>query len=300
MSVKYPVYQNDMKYKHMSNIDPSCAIWNNDTKNDFVKNTNSIDYRIEECLYQDCKYLDLSQMSNNCVNLLFSHKKINDIADKLEHLFINDCNISYLPNLTKFNKLQTLDLSNNNLLKLPELPKSLEELIVKNNNLTKISNDLPNLIRLDCDNNSITELNISNKIERLHLNKNPLTKIPSELFHIYFLNISGTNISSLTNANYPLLRELNISNTQILSLPKFDNLKHLICNNSKLESIDHLTQLDELDMLGSKLERIPFFPQMEKLVVDHNKKSIIKLSEKYNIHMIKKTKNNNIELLFNN
>jgi len=59
----YPVYRNDIKFRHHRNVDPSRAVWDDDVKKDFhEKDTDSIEYRLEECKRENYETLDLCHM----------------------------------------------------------------------------------------------------------------------------------------------------------------------------------------------------------------------------------------------
>ena len=78
------------------------------------------------------------------------------LSDSLIYINCSQNNLSKLPNLPK--NLEKLICSNNKLTELPELPKYLDELDVDNNKIIKLPK-LPNtLISLDCSHNKLTEL----------------------------------------------------------------------------------------------------------------------------------------------
>lgn len=260
---------------------------------------NTFNLRIDDCIRQKLKYLDLSNInSDDIMKQLFSHKHFKEISSNLEHLFIYECNITNLPDLDIFKKLQTLDISNNKLTTLPKLPASLNELIAKNNNLSEFMINLPNLKRLNCENNKIVKMSITNdNIERLHVRNNPIICLTPQIMPcIRYLDISNTKIISLPTC--PNARVIEIEHTDIKNVPQINTLQHLICNNSKLENIVQMDKLTELEILGTNLLTIPFFPLLESLVVEQQKKQLIKLSSKYKLEYIRKNRQNNLELHF--
>ena len=85
---QYPVYRNDIKFKKFRNIDPSMAIWNDDVKHDYYnKDTDSVSYRIEECIREKSEMIDLSHMDEDCFINLFAHKMFPTIRVKIQHIF---------------------------------------------------------------------------------------------------------------------------------------------------------------------------------------------------------------------
>jgi Leucine-rich repeat (LRR) protein len=291
---KYPVYRNDIKFKKYREVNPDRAIWNNGVKNDYENiDTDSIDYRIIECKRENYETLDLSHMNNNCFVELFSHKSFAQIKNKLQHLFAEGCDLRILPDISPLEKLQTLDLSNNKLKQLPELPETLEELIVNDNELSRIDNDLPRLQRFNGVNNVLTHINYSNSLERLHLKNNPIENIP-HLSNLYFLDVSETKIKKL----YPLpkLRHLEMTNTEIQNIPAMDSLEHLVCNDSKLESIDGLKSLQSLEMINAPINKIHYMKDLYTLI--YYGSHVFEISKNYKILHLKKNKKNISELTF--
>ena len=298
---KYTVYRNDIKFRDHRNIDPDRAIWTNDVKQDFInKNTDSISYRMEDCKRENYETLDISHMTSECFDELIINAIFKLIKNKIQHIFAKDCRINSLPNLYDLSSLLTLDISNNNLEYLPELPLSLEELIVTDNKLKSITNHLPNLLRLIASNNMITFINYSSsKLQILYINNNPLTNdINNENFknlkNLYYLDASNTkitNIHSLSKLNY-----LNISHTYINTLPILPILDTLECNESNLKDIKKLTSLKTLEMSNSKIEEIHYIENLSSLIY-HNTNPI-KISKKYNIYQVKKNKNNINKIIF--
>jgi Leucine-rich repeat (LRR) protein len=83
------------------------------------------------------------------------------------------------------NKKTYLDLSNLNLIKLPnKLPNFIETLRCENNKLTELPKKLPNsLIILYCGQNSLTKLSdtLPDSLQKIYCQFNRLTELPSKL-----------------------------------------------------------------------------------------------------------------------
>lgn len=292
----YPVYRNDIKFKKLRNIDPKRAVWHDDVKNDYyTKDTDSIDYRIEECIREKSEMIDLSHMDENCLVALFSHKLFPSIRGKIQHLFAKDCGLREIPKLDCLISLLTLDLSCNKLKSLPDLPTSLEELIINDNRIAEINNELPHLLRFNGDDNIISKFNYPKNIERIHLKGNPISYI-IRLDALYFLDIAKTNIIQL----YPLpnLKYLDVSFTNVKTLPMMDSLQVLVCNDSTLMDITSLKNLHTLDMVRSKVVYIPYFKDLQKIVYERG--DVFGISKQYagKLKHIKHNRNNIIETTF--
>jgi len=85
---------------------------------------------------------------------------LNSLPDATTSIHVLNRNLTYLPDLSRFYKLEELRCNNNQLTKLPELNATLK--------------------RLYCCNNKLTELPpLNNKLETLYCNNNRLTSLPS-------------------------------------------------------------------------------------------------------------------------
>ncbi len=291
---KYCVYRNDIKFKKHRLIDPSRAIWDNDVKNDYKeKETDSIHYRLEECEREKYETLDLSHMPSDCFLLLLKHKKINLIKKKILHLFANDCGFQDLPDLSIFSSLITCDLSDNKLKVLPELPESLQELIVNGNNLTQVNNELPVLKRFNGSNNMITLFNYANSLESIYLNDNPIDDIP-KLSNLYFLNISKTKITKIHSM--PKLKYLDCSHTEIQQIPSMNSLTHLSCNDSSVHDISQIHNLHSMEISNSKITQVHYMKDLYSIIYQNETNLVI--SKRYKIIQQKINKKNITEIMF--
>jgi hypothetical protein len=291
---KYPVYRNDIKFKKERGVDPNRAIWADDVKHDFHnKETDSIEYRLEECKMEKYETLDLSHMTNDCFKKLFANEIFKKIKGKIHHLFAKDCNLDAVPNLTECRSLQTLDLSCNKLKELPELPETLEELIVNDNLIKRLENDLPNLKRLNINNNAVMSINYSNSLESIHMKNNPIEYIPL-LGHLYFLDISTTKITKIHK--YPQLKILDCSYTNISTIPCLDRLEQLLCNYSNVEDIGAVKDLHLLEMINTRVKKLHYMKSLQTVLYHHDDK--FSLSNNYKLLQLKKNKNNIVEIFF--
>ena len=100
---------------------------------------------------------------------------LDTLLDDIIELDVSNKNLSELPDISRFTKLQKLSCYNNQITQLDNLPNSLEELYCDNNQITQLDN-LPNsLQRLFCTNNQITQLdNLPNLLQTLFCYNNEL------------------------------------------------------------------------------------------------------------------------------
>lgn len=290
----YHVHRNDLKYKHMRCIDPSRAIWNDDVKEDFYnKNTDDIEYRIEEFIREKYQLLDLSYMDDKCFDLLQRHKMFDKVKKNVLYIFAQNSDLSVVPDLDNFEKLLVLDLADNKITKLPKLPITIEELILTNNELECIDHNMPNLKRLKINNNEIKELKYCDKLESLYANNNPINKIPT-MNELYYLNISSTKIKFIKS--YPKLKYLDCSHSDISTIPAMDSLLTCICNYSSVNNISELKNLEILEMIESGISCVHYMDNLHSL--KYNKDMKFKISKKYKIYGILKNKCDIIETVF--
>ena len=112
------------------------------------------------------------------------------LPENTEIINVTSKQINYLPNLTRFKKLHTLNCSNNQLTFLPSLNENLKILSCHNNQLTELPTLNENLQELYCSNNQLTMLPILNSnLRELYYVNNPIYKVisSSDLFDDLFI-----------------------------------------------------------------------------------------------------------------
>ena len=293
----YTVYRNDIKYRNRNDIDMSRAVFENeDVKKDFMNGqTDTIDYRIKDCIREKYQVFDLAHMPSNAFELLKSHKLFNEIAPKVEVLSANDCEFENLPDLTMFSRLISLNIGDNKLTSLPKLPESLEELIIDNNRIQLIPY-MKNLKRLRARKNDIKKIHYSATMESLNLSDNTNLKEIAQLPRLYSLDIARTGIADIPT--FPNLKFLDMTETNIKSLPNLPLLHILICVRSELSDISKLSNLYSLVSTNSKVRKIHFMETLQKFTYHNDHKNEIRVSNQYKAHRIIKNKSDVIDMMF--
>ncbi|TFF87807.1 MAG: DUF4062 domain-containing protein, partial [Promethearchaeota archaeon] len=185
-------------------------------------------------------------------------------------------------------KTTSLDLSNNNLTKVPisltEL-KDLKSLYLQNNKLQSLPRSISkmkNLVELNIDNNQLEEipdsLNSLENLQNLFLENNILKVLPEKLknlSNLKYLDLTQNNLSNLPNDICYLssLKFLRVTYNNLKSLPKeFKNLTNLITLHlggnkfSKFpKSIKYLTNLENLVFNYNNLNSIQNLENLENL-----------------------------------
>jgi hypothetical protein len=293
----YHVYRNDIKYRDKNDIDIDRAIFDSDAvRDDFLNaDTDTIDYRIKDCIREKYQVLDLAHMTPDVFDLLKSHHLFNEIAPKVDMLSVNDCGIETLEDLSMFSNLICLNIGDNQLQKLPKLPSTLEELIIDNNRITLIPY-MCNIKRLRARNNRIKKIHYSDSMESLNLSKNPKLAELAPLSRLYHLEVGETGITEVPVC--PNLKYLDLHETGVVSLPDLPNLHILSCVRSKLSDISKLTNLYSLVSTDSNVRQIHYMETLQKFTYNSLHQNEIRFSNRYIAHRIFRNKNNIIDVLF--
>jgi Leucine-rich repeat (LRR) protein len=129
----YTINKNDFKYKKMRKMDIN-KIENKELVNMYYNtNFDTLEYRIEECLKEGGKILDLKHLE-----LTKFPELPNNLINKLEELYISNNELEILPDLSNYKKLKILDVSVNKLKKINNLPSLLMEFCCFDNELKNI------------------------------------------------------------------------------------------------------------------------------------------------------------------
>lgn len=281
---KYIVYENDLKFKNMRNIDPEFAEWHDDTvKEKFGKDFDNVVARLKICKDSGFNYLDLSRLDLEKIPKFTGYTHYNKLIN-IKYLFLNDNKLSSCDDrLECFENLEVLDISFNNIVEIGFLPKKIKEFICHNNNITVLpshnfveiidcSNNkinclgkYPKLKDLICVENQITLINKYDMLKKLICRQNPITRIHSQ----------------------PILDKLDCSETNMNGkIENFPNLTGLICNFTGITNVSNLESLESLEIVGCKM-KIPFLKKLKYLLFDNSKESVeIELSDKYKIKNI--------------
>jgi len=279
MSKNYVVYKSDLKYKKFRNIDESKMEYGDDVTEDLFDkkiDLDTIEYRYQEC--RESKYYELDLCHMELKDIPNIPK---DIKDNLVHLFLFDNCLTSI-DLKDFKVLKLLDISNNKISELKNLPESIIELFCPNNELSFISfKDIPNLERLNCNNNKIKSFDNHSNLKILHCVDNKISEIPdfNNLTKLYAYN---NKISKLPNLQK--LDILDISKNNIHKINN-NNISSLICNDLGNIILQNMNNLSDLEMFNTKIDKLDFFPKLFELYCD--KTGINEISDKYKINNIR-------------
>ncbi|MCH9625271.1 MAG: E3 ubiquitin-protein ligase SlrP [Chlamydiales bacterium] len=211
-------------------------------------------------------------------DILFS-----DSCDR-KKLDLSGLDLSELPNIFGYQiasqKIDSLDLSNNQLTRLPKNLENLlhlKQLTAWGNQLASLPTSIGNLdqlSRLDVSNNQLITLPDEfcelRKIKYVDISNNQLTALPKrlgDLSQLKELNLADNQLTALPKSFGDLshLKELNLANNQLTALPKrFETLSQLqelnLANNaltSLPNNLGDLTKLSILDLSNNQLTLLP-------------------------------------------
>lgn len=273
---KYIVYENDLKFQKFRNLDPEKIIWSIEDleKKYYNENLDTPEYRYKECIEKNNQgYLDLSHL-----NLKKIPQVPKQISITIKYLFLNNNELEDLNGIEQFVNLEVLDVSNNNLIYINNIPNTLLELTCRFNKINKLP-ILSKLKILDCTSNKITRLEYYPNIEILICQDNEIKNIPEYPFLKKL--ICRNNKLEIINS-YEYLEYLDCSFNNIVKINKCSILKDLLCRNNKLNSIpEELFELKYLDIHDNYLNILEFYPKLKELYC--NVDGIKKLSSKYKV-----------------
>ncbi len=179
--------------------------------------------------------------------------------ERLSGLRILDLSNNQLVQVPNFNlpNLARLSLKNNRLAQVPDfnLP-NLTHLILVNNQLSQVPDfNLPHLTHFALGNNKLAQIpnfNLPNLIQ-LYLEGNQLTEVPNFnlLPALTHLGLGNNKLAQVPNFNLPNLTQLHLANNQLAEVPNFNlpNLTHLCLNNNQLAQVPNFNLLPALTHL---------------------------------------------------
>jgi Leucine-rich repeat (LRR) protein len=156
--------------------------------------------------------------------------------------------------------LERLDVGDNQLTRLPELPAGLRELYVYDNQLARLP-ALPALRVLDANRNRLDEVAALRDLDFAYLAGNRLTAPPATS-GVRYLNVGDNPLGRLAAAD-AALEELRAENAELasLALDGLSGLRELSLRGNRLAalpaSVGRLRRLCTLDLRGNQLDELP-------------------------------------------
>ena len=271
----YIVYNNDLKHYNINNdhiINGRAILYNNNN------NINTLKYRLKECKKESNETLDLQSLSLTKMIILPKY-----IYKSLKNLFIGNNNLTMIPNLSEFNNLEILDINNNKIKIINDIPKTLIELCCRNNEIETINiNNNSVLERLDCNKNKLKKImNVFNNCKNLkHVDCNN-NMIDEKIYHngIEQLFCYDNKIKEI--CDFPNLIYLDCKNNPLSKINNLNKLEHIVCSNTLLLSLDNLINIKTIECFQTKISEIPYLPNLYEILCDNGQ--IKKISSLYKI-----------------
>ncbi len=162
---------------------------------------------------------------------------LNSLDEYVTEIDVSNKNLTNLPNLTRFKKLELLRCDNNRLTMLPALPNHLQKLYCYHNQLTSLPTLPNNLQILHCSKNKISLLPpLPNNLEKITCDDNQLRSLPTlpnNLQNLRCYHNKLTSLPTLPNS----LKLLHCTNNRLHLLPDLpNNLQAFYCNHNPIYS----------------------------------------------------------------
>ena len=182
-------------------------------------------------------------------------------ADTLE-INISNKNLSCLPDLSRFTKLEVLDCSDNNIKEIILFNTTLQTLYCSCNQIDNFPSVSDNCKMVDCSNNNITIIpclknttleyldcanniilliqGLNDTLQHLDCSHNNIKKLPQLPSNLQYLDCSYNKIISLPMLNTNL-EKIYCSDNNITTLPNLnDNLEFLDCSYNNITTLPHI------------------------------------------------------------
>lgn len=172
--------------------------------------------------------------------------------------------LEYLPSLKRFSKLKLLDISNNQLHHLPELPEGLDVLYCHRNQLTSLRNVPSTVTILMADCNKLKRISSEEipSVKYLCVAQNQIERIvgfPQRLEYFYACANEFNSLPPFPDT----LTTINVSDNDLVELPTLPPfLWKLYCDrNARLSRLPNIpSTLRFLQCFRCRLSRIPRLP----------------------------------------
>jgi hypothetical protein len=277
----YPVYRNDIKHKKFTKINTEKAIWmENDLESEFMNtDTDSLKYRLNQSEKEDFDNVDLNYMKKTDIEAFFMCEFFRKHKGKIKHLFMECSEIERLPDLSLMTSLETLNINNNSVSILRDLPKSLIELEADHNDLTILEGNFENIKRMNVSNNKLTSIGKLDMVVTLNISNNKIVNMYREYRKLDHLNCRNNPLVDLPIM--PVVDTLDCSLTSVTVVKNHDKLSNLTCNNSNVESVSNLPLIKTIEVINGNIKNIPYFSTLRNVLFHKGNK--ISISSKYDV-----------------
>jgi len=268
-------YKNDLKYKKFRNINLNSVYQSDPDLFKDYEDMDTLEYRIKKCLETGGRSLDLSHL-----DLITFPKKV---PKNIYFLFCSNNKFTEIPDLSYLKKLRIIDLSYNNIIKLPHLPHTIVEISCRNNSIKNIDIKKYNkLKRLDFSYNNTSIIKSLNNVEVVECINNNLTKLPSSN-KIKYLRCRYNKLENIVK--YPNLEYLDCGNNIIKMMDTNKKLMELYCECNEIKKLDLNDNIEIIHCHENSINKIEYYKNLKELVCDYTKE--LKIDKNYNNKKLK-------------
>lgn len=296
------IYKNDLKTFDTSSLTDDCVLKfdDNKTKELFDKHmSKKVKKRIGLRYYlwkmEKYKMLDLSLIKMEIVNTFLYDVDLFTRFSQIEHLSLNNCKLSSIPDLSMMIKLETIDLSNNLLSEFPIIPKQVKEIIISYNKIITNIKVTYNVERLDISHNKITIMPETPNVKKLDISNNEIKNLAEQYKELEELICNNNEIENLPHA--PNIHTLNCSHNKIRVIKDFIYMKFLIANGLEIEYLGNFPSITEIDLINTNIPMLPYYKNLLLLTTNVKKNSI---SKEYKIDFYRENCEGYMEIFFKN
>lgn len=263
---------NDLVNNNLVNND----LVNNDLINNYQNNKNK--NKLDDLLLFDGYYFRKKIYVNVKIMGLGTTKILDEYDSSVKEMIINQCSILGLLDLKKFTNIKKLICSSNEIMRIVNLPETLEYLDVSFNSLKSINiENLKNLKYLKCSHNQLEQIILPYGIEFFDCSSNnfyyELTEL-NKLINLNTLILSFNGLNKINIVELKKLKKLEIVDNRIKNISNIpDSLEYLDCSynlgiNFNFELPEQLKILNCSNCNLNKLNNLP--PSLNELVCSHN------------------------------
>jgi Leucine-rich repeat (LRR) protein len=200
------------------------------------------------------------------------------LATKCDTLNLSKCNLTIIPENIKYVKhIKTLNLSNNKIIKIENIPINVETLCLDNNEIEHVkTGDIPvSVTTLNLSKNYIKHIDsLPISLLVLNVSQNRIRNVAflKNLINLLKLEMSCNNISNMDVELSPRLTYLDVSSNMISRVPQTQHLQELHITSNRIVKLNNLPKsLFILDASKNEISVINSIPaQIVELNLSHN------------------------------